>query len=417
MSELCQRMTIGRNLLHVKLFRSTLGKKEAVMVLIKEVETYSPRPEGTVDILCGGQTILAMGKNLCAGRFPEMTVLDGKGLLAVPGFIDSHVHFLGGGGEGGYTTRAPEIRLTDLTMAGVTTAVGCLGTDGFTRSLQSLVAKSCALDREGISTFLYTGSYQVPPRTLFKTIEEDLLMIEKIIGVGEIAISDHRSSQPTLEELKKIASSARVGGMLSGKAGIVNIHVGGGKEGLGPLFDLTAGSDIPADQFLPTHINRSHKLAAQGKEWALQGGFVDLTASASPTSEESLRPARLFKEHFSEKNLSSRVTYSSDGQGSIPRFDEAGHFTGLGVGNCLSLLEEFRYSVLSLGLPLEEALLPLTSNPARILHLRDKGEIRPGAHADLLLFSRSDLELRTVIARGVMAVSDGTPLIRGMFEV
>lgn len=386
------------------------------MILIKEVDTFTPRPRGILDILCGREAILSMGKGINHTSLPGITVLDGKDLLAVPGFIDSHVHFLGGGGEGGYTTRTPEIRLTDLTMAGVTTAVGCLGTDGYTRSPKSLLAKSYALEREGITTFLYTGSYRVPPLTLLETIEEDLLLIEKYIGVGEIAISDHRSSQPSLEELKKVAAAARVGGMLSGKAGIVNVHVGNGKPGITPLFTLVAESEIPAEQFLPTHMNRSQRLVLQGKEWALQGGFVDLTSSSSWTKEENLRPARLFKEIFSENNLSQRVTYSSDGQGSLPRFDEKGHFKGLGVGTCRSLLEEFRYSILSLGIPLEKALLPLTQNPARILRLSGKGEIRPGADADILLFDRSTLELHTVIAGGVLAVQDGKSLIKGIFE-
>ena len=386
------------------------------MILIREAETFSPQPLGTQDILCGGQSILAVGKGLSCDSLPGLTVLDGKGLIAVPGFIDSHVHFLGGGGEGGYATRTPEIRLTDLTMAGVTTAVGCLGTDGFTRSLKSLLAKSYALDQEGVTTLLLTGSYRVPPLTLMKTIEEDLLMIEKFIGVGEIAISDHRSSQPSGDELKKVAAAARVGGMLSGKAGIVNVHVGGGKAGISPLFSLVADTEIPPGQFLPTHMNRSRTLAGQGREWVLQGGYVDLTASSSRTKEESLRPASLYQELYSEPEMARRVTYSSDGQGSIPRFDKAGRFTGSGVGTCRSLLEEFRYSVHTLGLPFETALLPLTSNPARILGLHRKGVIRTGSDADILLFSKAALELHSVVARGRLAVGEGKPLIKGMFE-
>jgi len=391
-------------------------KRRGDMILIKEAETFAPQPRGTLYILCGGREILAMEKGLSCTALPGITVLDGKELLAVPGFIDSHVHFLGGGGEGGYATRTPEIRLTHMTTAGVTTAVGCLGTDGFTRSLKSLLAKSYALDEDGITTFLLTGSYHVPPLTLMDTIEDDLMMIEKFIGVGEIAISDHRSSQPSAEELKKLAAAARVGGMLSGKAGIVNIHVGSGKAGITPLFHLVAETEIPAEQFLPTHMNRSRALANQGKKWILQGGYVDFTTSSSRTKEEGLRPSSLFREFLAETEISDRVTYSSDGQGSIPRFDDAGRFTGSGVGTCRSLLEEFQYSLRSLELPFETALLPLTSNPARILRLPRKGVLRAGADADILLFRRNTLELHSVISGGLLAVSNGVPLIKGMFE-
>ena len=72
----------------------------------------------------------------------------------MPGFIDGHVHMTGGGGEGGYATRTPELSLSDAIRGGVTTIVGCLGTDGVTRSLAALLAKARALDEEGISTFI-----------------------------------------------------------------------------------------------------------------------------------------------------------------------------------------------------------------------------------------------------------------------
>ena len=55
---------------------------------------------------------------------------------------------------------------------------------------------------------------------------KDVMLLDKVIGAGEIAISDHRSSQPTFEEFVRIVSDVRVGGMLAGKAGIVNIHLG-----------------------------------------------------------------------------------------------------------------------------------------------------------------------------------------------
>ena len=52
-----------------------------------------------------------------------------------------------------------------------------------------------------------------------------------MIGIGELALSDHRSSQPTRDELLRIASDAHVAGMISGKAGIVHLHLGDGERG------------------------------------------------------------------------------------------------------------------------------------------------------------------------------------------
>ena len=77
--------------------------------------------------------------------------------------------------------------------------VGCIGTDGVCRDMKGLVAKAHALCEEGVTCYCYTGSYDVPVNTITKTIKSDLLLIDKVIGVGEIALSDHRSSQPTYE--------------------------------------------------------------------------------------------------------------------------------------------------------------------------------------------------------------------------
>ena len=45
------------------------------------------------------------------------------------------------GGEGGFSTRTPEATLSSITTAGVTTVVGCLGTDGTARDMLSSAGK------------------------------------------------------------------------------------------------------------------------------------------------------------------------------------------------------------------------------------------------------------------------------------
>ena len=78
----------------------------------------------------------------------------GEGLLLTPGFIDSHVHVLGGGGEGGFANRTPEATMEGLTKFGVTTVIGCLGTDGIGRDICALVAKTKGLNEQGMSAYL-----------------------------------------------------------------------------------------------------------------------------------------------------------------------------------------------------------------------------------------------------------------------
>jgi beta-aspartyl-dipeptidase (metallo-type) len=349
----------------------------------------------------------------------QTNVIDGKGKIAVPGFIDSHVHMLGGGGEGGYKTRTPEIMLTDLTGAGITTAVGCLGTDGITRNMMSLLAKARGLEEEGITTFIYTGSYQIPVKTITGGIMEDLIAIDKVIGVGEIALSDHRSSQPSYSEFIRTAADARVGGMLSGKAGILDIHLGDGDRGINYILQTIEETEIPVTQFLPTHINRNHLLFEQCLNFARRGGYIDFTGSEDPAfSEESGEISfgkgikRLLEEGISEDIF----TLSSDAQGSMPIFNEKKEYIGLGVGSAKCLWIEVRQAVLSEGIPLEIAIKAITANPAKILKLARKGRLQKGYDADLCILNESTMEIDTVIARGQLMVKEKEPVVLGTFE-
>ena len=182
----------------------------AMVTLIRGAKVYQPEYAGMKDILVLNGKIAAVGENLKAdfGGSVEVEEVNAEGMAAVPGFIDSHEHIMGGGGEGGFATRTPEANLKDLIMNGITTVVGCIGTDSVARDMTALLAKAHALEAEGITTYVYTGSYRVPIQTLTDSLMKDIMMLDKVIGVGEVAVSDHRSSQPTFEEFARIAADA-----------------------------------------------------------------------------------------------------------------------------------------------------------------------------------------------------------------
>lgn len=389
------------------------------MYLIQQVKVYAPEYLGIKDILIGGSEILKIADHLPVEEAYDVEVIDGKGKVLFPGLIDAHVHILGGGGEGGAKTRTPEIMLTDITIGGVTTVVGCLGTDGCTRTMSNLLAKAKGLEEEGITTFVYTGSYQVPVRTVTGSIMDDEILLEKVVGTGEIAISDHRSSQPTKEEFAKIVADTRVGGILSGKAGLVNIHMGDGEEKLEFLRYVLENTQIPATQMLPTHINRSTTLMADGIDYAKRmGGYIDLTTSSDP---EHLEPDEVKASTGLKMALDAgvspyHITFSSDGQGSLPIFHADGSFAGLGVGKVISMYRELQDAVLKDGVDLENALKPVTLNPAKLLKLEKKGRIAEHADADLVLAEEDTLKLYTVMAKGVLMISEEKVLVRGTFE-
>jgi beta-aspartyl-dipeptidase (metallo-type) len=390
----------------------------AIMKLIQGAEVYAPEPLGRMDVLVAGGVIACLQPGIPCAGLPDLEVVDARGKLLVPGFIDGHVHILGGGGEGGYASRTPEILLSDLTTAGVTTVVGCLGTDGTTRALAGLLAKARGLEAEGVTVFIYTGSYQVPVRTVTGSVVDDLILIDKVIGVGEIALSDHRSSQPTFEEVARIAAEARVGGMLSGKAGVVNVHMGAGERMLGLIERVLSETEIPAKHFIPTHINRNQALLRAGIGYATQdagrGRHLDLTSSLI-TDDPALSCAAALATLLRAGVSIDSISFSSDGQGSLPLFDAGGEYSGLGVGKVSTLFLEVQRAVRAHGVPFQEAVKVITSTPAAYLGLPAKGRIRVGADADLVLLDR-DLEIDAVLAMGRFMVKDHELKCLGTFE-
>lgn len=390
-----------------------------MLTLIKGGEVYAPSYMGKKDVLLVGNKIgyikdeIGIPKN-----FVDIDIIDAKDKYVVPGFIDSHVHICGGGGEGSFKTRTPEIQLTDITLGGVTTVIGVLGTDGTTRTMSNLIAKARGLEEEGITTYVYTGSYQVPIRTITGSIQDDIILIDKIIGVGEVALSDHRSSQPTVEDIMKIAAEARVGGILSGKGGVVNIHMGDGDRQLDFIEEIVETTEIPVTQFLPTHMGRNTKLFTKSIEYAKKGGFVDFTTSSSNKDKKTIdtKPSRALKILLEEGVSPKNITFSSDGQGSLPKFDKEGNFIGLGVGKVISLYEEVRDAILDEGVSMDKALMTITSNPANILKLHSKGQIKEGMDGDIVLIDKNTLEIDTVVAMGRIMILEGEVIVKGTFE-
>ena len=382
--------------------------------LIKNAKLYCPEFVKDTDVLIVGKSIAVIGQNLGFPEYVEGEVIDLQGKTLVPGFIDAHVHICGGGGEAGPASRTPEIKLSQLTRGGTTTVVGCLGTDSVSRTMSELLVKAQALEAEGITTFAYSGAYQVPTRTLLPTLQQDLALIEKIIGAGEIAISDHRSAQPQIAELERLASEARVGGMLGGKAGIVHLHVGEGKRGLNLIWEILEQTEIPITQFMPTHINRTHSLLEQGIQFLLAGGHIDLTAGCDDFPVELQVPAVL--QMLNERKiLNDQITVTSDGNGSMPQYNEAGVLIGMGVGSVEVLWRDVRESVLHYGLPLEVALRTITANVANVLQLKNKGLIRVGYDADLVVLDEA-LQVHDVWAMGKCMVSNKQTRVWGTYE-
>jgi beta-aspartyl-dipeptidase (metallo-type) len=385
-----------------------------MLTLLKNAQVYSPHPLGVCDILVAGTQIAAMAPHL---EPPPSSwggeIVDLHGQCVVPGLVDVHAHLSGGGGEGGAHTRVPPVHLSSFTRAGVTTAIGLLGTDATTRSLAELLAAARGLAHHGLTTFCYTGSYEVPPPTLTGSVRGDIVHIDRVVAVGELAVSDHRSSQPTFDELARIAADAHVAGMMTGKAGLVHLHLGDGPRGLELVRRVLSETELPTRVLHPTHLNRNHDLWAEALQLA---GDIDLWAdvTAFPPDDHGPSAAQAVAQWLAEGRNPARITASSDGGGCLPEFDADGNLRAMEVGSPDGLLQLIR-DLRDDGVPLETAIAVITSNPATLFRLAGKGRLEIGADADILVLN-SEFHTQHLLAGGRWMIRDGRPTVLSLFE-
>ncbi len=390
------------------------GKVINLIKLIKNAEVYAPAPLGKKDILVIADKVARIADKIEGyDGLQDVEKFDFRGKKLLPGYIDMHMHITGGGGEQGPASRVPEAMLSQITSCGITTVLGLLGTDGVTRSVENLVAKARALTEEGITAYCLTGSYGVPTVNITGSIEKDIMMVPPIIGT-KIAVSDHRSSNPQGEKLIEIASATRRGGMLANTAGLVTMHMGSGTGKLDPLFYALDHSDIPAKNFLPTHMLRTPELMEEGAKLVRRGGYFDMTAGS--TDEDMEAGAEKIMEILSWEGMSAdHLTMSSDAFGSQPKFNAQGECIGLTYCSPKYLHLTIK-SLVRRGLPLQEAIKLLTSTPAELLGKAGiKGCVAVGADADLLVLD-GNLDIDSLFAKGKAAILNKEIILKGRFE-
>lgn len=378
-------------------------------LLIKNARVFAPNDLGRQNVLMVGEQIAAIGPDLTCD-LPDLETIDASGRILTPGFFDQHIHVTGGGGEGGPATRTPELVLSELIRSGTTSVVGVSGTDFTTRSIPNLLAKVRALKTEGVSAWMYTSNYRYPATTLTDSVANDLFFVPEVLGV-KIALGDHRSSFPTTQQVLALLADIRVGGMIAGKTGFLHIHLGN-IPGAFAMFDEIIARGFPVRHIRPTHCGRIRHVFDAAVEFALKGGHIDITTGASCCFDNASLAVLAALEAGVDPKL---ITLSTDGHGSVPRFNEKGEMAGLGVGGVEGNLLAFKRLVGDYGMAIEKALPFITSNVASALGLADQGVVAKGACGNACLFTE-DFRLTDVVARGRVMMREGEVVVKGTFE-
>lgn len=378
-----------------------------MFTIIKNANVFTPAPVGKKDILICGETIAAIEDSLDGIRLPgEVQVIDVEGSTVTPGFFDQHVHLTGGGGEGGFATRVPPVMPSQLLRAGITTVCGVMGTEGTTKFPEELYAKVMGLRQEGLTAYMHTGSYQFPSPTITGNPRKDIICIEPVLGV-KLALADHRCSFPNDDEMLKLVADVRMGGMLSGKKGVLHVHLGD-YGGAYEQFERIIARGLPRHHFSPTHTGREPKLFEQAIEFARKGGVIDITSGGGNYYPFVECVERALKAGVDR----SRITMSSDGNGSMPKF-ENGVMVAI-VAAPVNANHQMLKEMVAAGIDFETALMMTTSNVADSLGVKE-ARLAVGMKANLCVLTES-LDIDTVIARGTTWVKGGKSVKLANFE-
>jgi beta-aspartyl-dipeptidase (metallo-type) len=368
-----------------------------MLTLIEGGDVYDPEHLGEQSILLVDGKIGRIGdvdRSAVEALGIDVEVIDARGCLVCPGFIDPHQHLLGGSGEEGFATQTPEIHLTEIVRAGITTVVGTLGVDTTMKTMAGLLAKAKALKEEGIAAFIWSGGYNVPPVSIMGSVREDMMFIDEVVGAGEIAIADERAMEPTLNDLARIVVDTRMGGKLSRKAGVTHFHVGSGQRRMRCLEELIECDKFEIDPawLYPTHINRSPQLMRDAIALTKQGSHVDIDVQ----EEDLAKWLSFYVDHHGDL---SKLTVSSDASKKGPD----------------TFFQQIRKCARGHRLPLAKLLALVTRNTAEVLKLEHKGRLEVGAHGDILVMEKDEFELVHVMAKGKRLVSDGSLVVREQF--
>jgi beta-aspartyl-dipeptidase (metallo-type) len=382
--------------------------------VMRNAHVFAPEDLGVRDILIAGEKVVALEAGLDLGQL-RVTEIDAAGQRVVPGMVDGHVHVVGGGGNEGYASRIPELWVGELASAGITTVVAPPGLDMVGKSLEGILAKTYALQSEGVTAYMMVGGFQRPFRTFTGSMLRDIFTIEKILGI-KIALGETRASRFQEHELIELAAQLQWLSGATGKACIMHAHLGESEDPAGQLLHTMRESGVPPRRFQATHCNFTPDTMQAAQQVARLGGFVDFNPILTPAfgHPHAVPVVQAILQSLDAGIDSSLVSMTTDGNASVPiALDDVTRGT---YEKSLTWLWDAVVKLVQQGLPLTQALSFVTTNPARALGLEPrKGRIRVSGDADLLVIG-SNMKIEHVVARGKHLVDRGRPTVMSLYE-
>lgn len=380
---------------------------------IKGGEIFSPTSLGSKDVLLCGSQIAEISDSTVALGHSDIKEIDASNCYVVPGFVESHTHFLGAGGVFGPTSRNPEIQLSSLFRAGITTAMSPLGTDNQVNTLLRLLMKARALEDGGVTTYIYTGGFQKPIPSITGSVMTDQMAIDKVIGV-KTALYEPNASRYTKDEFMELVRNTRLGGTMSNKAGILLAHLGKCESNFEEICDLFDEIGIPMSHLVLTHVNLNKTVLEKVVYAGKRGVNLDITANMTPDlffEPTTVRPCDAIKFFLDAGIPLSQITMSSDSNAGVQFKKYPGTVTDVA-----GIYNEFKKLVVMGALSMEEALSLITSNPAMRYGISDrKGYLAVGKDADVVILDKH-LDIKDVIAKGKLVYSRDNFIKKGPFE-
>ena len=255
----------------------------------------------------------------------------------------------------------------------------------------------------------------MPPATLTGSVRGDLVLLDPLLGVGEVAISDHRSSQPTFDEILRLAADAHVAGLMTGKAGVLHLHLGDGPRGLDLVRRALSESEIPAARLQPDPRQPPQGAVRRGARAGAGRVPVDLTAFPVEDGEDAWSAAEGLQRYLASGAPPERVTVSSDAGGCLPCFDADGRVCRMDVGSAGRAARRRCGTCWPAACRWRRSCPPSQPTRPGCCGSPGKGRIAAGADADLVALDATG-GAHTVISAAQIHVRDGKAVRRGTFE-